>query len=325
MKNPKKLATALLALITLASICFQVYAEGVPVLPAAKFSHPDKGMLLSAAKAGNRVVVVGEQGLIILSDDSGKTFRQAKSVPVSFTLTSVTFIDEKRGWAAGHGGTILHTVDGGETWVIQRLDTQIDQPLFSIFFRDEKVGFAVGLWSLVLKTENGGESWSTISLPPPPGHSKADNNLNAIFGSSNALFIASEKGAVIKSNDDGKSWSYNDTSYEGSWWAGTVQKDNSILVGGMRGNLYRSENDGGSWSSIVTNSKKSITGFLVSQNTVFAYGLDGLLICSVDGGKSFKALSHKVNAVLTSVVNADNQLLLFSKGGYAGAVPAVCK
>ncbi|MFU0418243.1 WD40/YVTN/BNR-like repeat-containing protein, partial [Acinetobacter baumannii] len=91
-------------------------------------------MLLDATRAGKRVVAVGEHGIVLLSDDEGKTYRQARTVPVSATLSAVSFADEKHGWAVGQWGVILATSDGGETWVKQRMDTAVDQPLFSVVF-----------------------------------------------------------------------------------------------------------------------------------------------------------------------------------------------
>lgn len=76
-------------------------------------------LLLSSARAGDRLIAVGEFGHVALSDDNGKTWRQAKTVPTQSTLTSVVFIDANTGWAAGHDKTILTTTDGGETWTIQ--------------------------------------------------------------------------------------------------------------------------------------------------------------------------------------------------------------
>ena len=55
---------------------------------------------------------VGMRGLIVLSDDEGKTWRQAP-VPVSSDLVSVRFVTPSRGWACGHDGVILRTSDGG--------------------------------------------------------------------------------------------------------------------------------------------------------------------------------------------------------------------
>src|SRR4051794_32612400 len=63
-------------------------------------------MILAATQAGKRIVAVGERGVVLLSDDAGTSFRQAKSVPISSTLTSVKFVDARIGWAAGHWGVI---------------------------------------------------------------------------------------------------------------------------------------------------------------------------------------------------------------------------
>jgi photosystem II stability/assembly factor-like uncharacterized protein len=48
--------------------------------------------------------------------------------PGSGSVGSIFFIDEKLGWAAGDFQTILHTTDGGKTWVKQRDDGVIPVP-----------------------------------------------------------------------------------------------------------------------------------------------------------------------------------------------------
>ena len=73
-------------------------------------------LLLDLAVAGNRLVAVGERGHVLLSDDQGATWRQAKSVPTRVMLTAVFFVDAQYGWAVGHDETILNTADGGENW-----------------------------------------------------------------------------------------------------------------------------------------------------------------------------------------------------------------
>src|SRR6187551_1324135 len=73
-------------------------------------------LLLDLAVAGTRIVAVGERGHVMLSDDQGATWRQAKSVPTRTMLTAVYFADDEYGWAVGHDETILNTMDGGETW-----------------------------------------------------------------------------------------------------------------------------------------------------------------------------------------------------------------
>ncbi|MFX5476842.1 YCF48-related protein, partial [Acinetobacter baumannii] len=80
-----------------------------------------------------------------------------------------SFAGTEQGWAAGHGGVILHTADGGKTWALQRSDTSVDQPLFSIWFANANEGWAAGLWSLLLQTRDGGKSWQQVKLPTAPG------------------------------------------------------------------------------------------------------------------------------------------------------------
>ena len=125
-------------------------------------------MILSSARAGKRIVAVGNHGIVLLSDTDGADFRQAKSVPVRSTLTAVFFVDEKTGWAVGQWGVVLRTDDAGESWTLQRHDTSVDQPLFSVWFRDRQRGYAVGLWSLLIETADGGKTWTQVTLPPPP-------------------------------------------------------------------------------------------------------------------------------------------------------------
>ena len=86
---------------------------------AARVVQPEKLPVMAATLAGSRVVAVGDYGGVLLSDD-GKAFRQARVVPTRTVLTSVFFLDAQHGWAAGHDGTVIATVDGGETWRVLR-------------------------------------------------------------------------------------------------------------------------------------------------------------------------------------------------------------
>ncbi len=54
-----------------------------------------------STKAGNRLVAVGERGIVLLSDDAGLNWKQV-DVPVSVTLTGVQFVSPMKGWAIGH-------------------------------------------------------------------------------------------------------------------------------------------------------------------------------------------------------------------------------
>jgi photosystem II stability/assembly factor-like uncharacterized protein len=292
------------------------------VQPAEITTAAAKAMMLSSARAGRRIVAVGDHGIVLLSDTDGADFRQAKSVPVRSTLTAVHFVDGKTGWAVGHWGAVIRTDDGGESWQLQRVDTAVDQPLFSVHFRDRENGWAVGLWSLVIATHDGGKTWDPVRLPPPPGKSRADRNLLKIFANRlGTLFVAAEQGLVLRSYD-GESWSYLETGYKGSFWTGTVLTNGTILVGGLRGTIYRSTDDGRSWRESKTETKASITDMTEAGGKVLAVGLDGFLLESDNGGASFRGTQREDRMPFTAVAVASNgRVVKFSKQGVVEEPP----
>jgi photosystem II stability/assembly factor-like uncharacterized protein len=279
-------------------------ADAPTLLLSAASSRPraEAELLLGVARAGQRLVAVGDHGVILLSDDEGRTFRQAQTVPVRTTLTAVAFADAMNGWAVGHGGVILHTADGGWTWTLQRHAIGEDRPLFTVHFLDARHGLAAGLWSLLLVTKDGGRTWSPVTLPPPPEGGKADRNLFALFADGNGtLYIAAERGTVLRSDDGGTTWSYLNTGYKGSLWAGCALRDGTLIVGGLRGTIFRSTDGGRHWRAVASGTKSSITHIVAVDERVVAVGLDGTFLQSDDGGITFTVSQREDSLSLTAL------------------------
>lgn len=286
--------------------------------PAAIVSWASNATMLGSARAGQRIVAAGDHGVILLSDDEGKTFRQARVVPTRATLTSVYFVGDKEGWAVGHWGVILHTSDGGETWEIQRRDVTADSPLFSVSFDDKSQGVAVGLWGLVLHTQDGGRTWKPVDLPPAPNGKKFNKNLFALFrGSGKTIFVAAERGTVLKSGDGGKTWEIIDTGNLGSYWTGLKTKEGAILVAGLRGRMFRSDQDEKKWIEISTGTKSSITSMVqLADGTLVAVGLDGLMLKSSDSGQNWESKNSGSRAAFTAVIaTSRGSPLIFGEDG----------
>jgi photosystem II stability/assembly factor-like uncharacterized protein len=120
---------------------------------------------------------VGNFGIILHTRDGGKTWvrQSVKSDPAGSPfaaaegegepefdrlLNGITFLDENNGWIAGESGTILHTTDGGKSWV--PVVTEEWAPLYSFAFLDRSRGFLVGSEGTVLATANAGETWQKL-------------------------------------------------------------------------------------------------------------------------------------------------------------------
>jgi photosystem II stability/assembly factor-like uncharacterized protein len=172
--------THLLGLVLAASACIAMAQDVKPVpapkqTPAVKLANaaPD-GLILGAARAGKRMVTVGDRGVILLSDDQGKTWRQAQEVPTRATLTAIFAVDEKNLWAVGHWGVILKSVDGGEHWSLNHSDLERDQPIFTVWFADAQHGVVAGLFSLLMVTDDAGQTWTSVKLPVASDKVKSD-------------------------------------------------------------------------------------------------------------------------------------------------------
>lgn len=278
--------------------------------------------LLAAARAGNRVVAVGDHGVVLLSED-GVTFRQAKAVPVRSMLTSVQFMNAQQGYAAGHDGVVLGTQDGGETWTLLRATPGVEQPILSIYFDSLEHGIAVGLYGWAIETGDGGHTWSPLQVG---AGEESDRHLFHVFASGRGtLLIAGEGGTIFRSTDRGKRWQTLTTGNKGSLWYGRSLLDGTLLLCGMRGHLYRSSDDGQTWQPVQSHTSQSLTGIAqLVDGDVIIVGLAGTVLRSSDSGKNFMLTERPGKEPLTAVIaNASRPPVLVSMTGpVPGAGPA---
>src|SRR5580765_4846300 len=110
MMNPVHVAVALLAAtLAIAAPASRGAGFADPLdVPAVASSLAPSRLLNGVARAGGRIVAVGQRGHILSSDDQGKTWTQA-SVPVSVDLLAVHFPTPGKGWVVGHSGVVLAT------------------------------------------------------------------------------------------------------------------------------------------------------------------------------------------------------------------------
>ena len=93
LQGPRCLVAALLGMQLLATAA-AADRTGEHATPSPRAA---RSLLLDVARAGDRIVAVGEWGYVVLSDDGGVTWRQAREVPTRVTLTGVYFVDARRG------------------------------------------------------------------------------------------------------------------------------------------------------------------------------------------------------------------------------------
>lgn len=268
-----------------------------------------ESLLLDGSRAGDQLVVVGERGHVLLSDNNGDSWRQV-SVPTRATLTAVSFSDAQQGWAVGHDAVILHSSDGGEHWQMQHQDIPLQSPLLDVAFSDALHGLASGAYGLMLQTSDGGVNWQPIKV-----NADDDFHLNAIATRGQRRYLAAEAGMAYRY--DGQQWQALTTPYEGSFFGVLALPDNGLLLFGLRGHLFRSNDDGDTWTAINTDSSNTLTdALLLKDGRIVICGHAGTVLLSEDNGHSFQTVQMADRPGLSALLQAaDGRLLGIGEQG----------
>ena len=144
--------------------------------------------------------------LFFISTVFGQQFWLPISTPVQHTLRTIYFIDSQTGWAAGDSGTIVCTMNGGQSWEIQQ--SNVSSQILDIFFINELEGWAISLdlelpvfGTILLHTRDSGYSWSNQLYPQENIFFRTILFLDSLNG-----WMGGENGVLVYTVDGGNSW-----------------------------------------------------------------------------------------------------------------------
>jgi photosystem II stability/assembly factor-like uncharacterized protein len=350
------IAVACFALLASASAA----AAGAPArdpldAPATKSPLAARALLNGLARAGDRVIAVGQRGHVLYSDDDGKSWKQA-DVPVSSDLVAVSFPTAKAGWAVGHDGVVLHSTDAGATWSRQldgravgallvdhythaarsataadakRADALVaeakrfaaqgaDAPLLDVWFVNESTGYIVGAFGLILKTSDGGARWE-------PWLHAVDNpkslHFYAVRAIAGDLYLAGEQGLLLKLDPAAQRFRALELPYQGTLF-GITGTSSAVIVHGLRGTVLRSTERGRDWQPVRTGLQVGLTSSTVdASGRIVIVSQAGHVLASRDGGATFTAVPVERPMPAAAVVAARDALVVAGPRG-VHALPA---
>ncbi|MBB5390456.1 MULTISPECIES: photosystem II stability/assembly factor-like protein [unclassified Herbaspirillum] len=368
MKSPFQLFTRRAAVVAaIAAALLAVDANAADTLPSAlqrpaiAVTHPAQANLLAIERAGKRLVVAGERGLIIYSDDAGRHWSQAR-VPVSVTLTALRFADQRQGWAVGNMGVVLRSDDGGASWTkvldgqaaaalaeqsaqqawdavrpdpanadhplnllledAQRLvDEGADKPFLDIRLRPDGSVLVVGAYGLAFASADRGCTWQAQMKDLP------NPNGATIYGAvarQQEQFLFGEQGLLLRAADNPQDrFAAQQAPMAGSLFGGLPLRSGALMLFGLRGKVYRSARPGAPWVELQTPVDASLlAGLQLPDETVLLLGATGQVVASRDQGQSFSLLPMKTRFPFTGAALApDGALVLVGTRGLLRIAP----
>jgi photosystem II stability/assembly factor-like uncharacterized protein len=299
-------------------------------------------LLLGVALAGRRLVAVGERGIVLLSDDDGATWRQARLVPAAVTLTAVRFASATSGWAVGHLGIVLHTEDGGETWqrqldggqaaalmlaaagrmpageartaavgnAAQLVKDGADKPFLDLMLRGDAI-LAVGAYGLAVHSQDGGRSWAAADDIADP----QALNLYAIVRAGGATLVAGEQG-FLATAPDGGTFRPIRTPYDGTFFGILALPDGPAIAFGLAGALIRREPGAAEWAMEPTGLSGAITCAVALPDARVLLATDsGELALGDREARNYRPLSLPQRIPVTAMLVDGTELILTGPTG----------
>ncbi len=290
--------------------CFAalVAAIALPANPPAA-----RGLLLDAALNGHAVYAVGEHGAIIRSGDSGETWELIPT-PTDATLTAIHFASSNIGWAVGHDGVILNTIDGGLSWGEQFRATDRETVFLDVASADVSRGIAIGAFGTTYITEDGGYHWNERRLLDEDSHlNRATSNLHE----RGSILIAGERSVLLRLPSFSKPAEPIESPYEISLYGVLPLEKNVLLAYGLRGYIFRSEDNGETWQQIASPLPALwATAVRLRFGTIVLAGQARAFAISRDGGKTFEAWTPPVKGAIAELIETPNgHLLAFGENG----------
>jgi photosystem II stability/assembly factor-like uncharacterized protein len=242
-------------------------------------------------------------GALRITGDGGHTWTDVPLPSAGKPLDFLSFApDGRRGWAAGAGGPLLATQDGGLHWSQQALPNLAEDDLQTVYFAPDGLrGWLLGRDGSMFETADGGTTWQER-------HSDwLGITFKAIHIASGGRrgWMAAQDGQMLTTADGGATWvSHQSVS------AGPQGKDLEALFLGADGQhgwvTFDSEHDysdygrmavtsdgGATWT--VYKTELELKSLQMAPDNLHGWGMEPqTLVATSDGGRHWSERLHNV-------------------------------
>ncbi|HEX6715641.1 MAG TPA: YCF48-related protein [Pyrinomonadaceae bacterium] len=251
-------------------------------------------------------------------------------------LHGLFFLDQNRGFVVGSKGTLLQTLDGGNTW--KSRGSYTEDVVRDIFFTDEQNGWMVvevNAYQLktkeeprayLMKTIDGGEHWKRIEIK---GFDVDAILVRAVFNRNGRGWTFGEGGSIYTTHDAGDTWIKLQSPTRRLLLGGIFVDDDRGWIVGAGATIIQTSDGGETWyQSTLPQVEKSVrftaTSF-VDNRKGWAVGSGGSVYQTTNGGRTWLQQNSTVAVDLFDVkfvdalegwaVGAEGTIIHTSDGG----------
>ncbi len=224
-------------------------------------------------------------------------------------LFDIFFIDSLDGWVVGNNGTLLHSIDGGNTWNEQQLAN--NHLLQSVHFINNNEGWIAGSAGIIYYTQDGGLNW-------------INQNSNTSFDLRNIFFIndslgwvvggSISEGVILKTNNKGVTWNIIDQELSGSFLGvffindslGWVVGGSSLFDNFEYAVIWHTADGGLSWEQQFVSTPGPLAEVkFINEIEGWAVGWNHNAVHTTDGGTSWNFITVDQDSIITNYAFSD--------------------
>lgn len=286
-------------------------------------------------------VVASDTGLVLHTTDCGFTWYSQNFLTPRY-FSDVFFLNEQKGWIAGHEGFIFYTPNGGQNWYRQAMG--ISKHVSRVVFLNDTFGYSANYNAIIGRTFSGNETlfnfytWEQIDLPDPPFHLNSCHISGIHFINSRCGWFCSGRmpeyywpgetlyrkgqGYIASTIDSGLNWQLllRDTIND-FFDIKMLDSLNGFVVGGNDSTLsvimMKTSNGGFTWSPInLPAQTKLLYSMKTIGNKIWAVGHHGTILYSSDLGDNWTLQTCPIETTLYDIDFGDTLHGLIGGEGY---------
>ncbi len=310
VENRKTSLIALIGLLALVSGCeAKLDLSGVEASTAQSQTRYDHYQ--AAARSSEAVVVIGNRGVILISNDTGENWRRHAlpgSSPVSFpTLVDVDVCPDNRFVVLDADRKLWISDANGENWISKPIPTE--EEVLDLTCDQSGALWVAGSFTLIMDSHDLGDTWTDKSIAEDAMFSRIQ------FVDQHNGIVTGEFGTVYITNDGGKSWEANNSIPNEFYpMASHFISPDVGWVGGLQGIIFHTEDGGKNWRRQQTGTVAPIYNICVVNGEAYAVGEQGTILTL--SGDVWKPVDAKLGfGYLRALLPMKDGNLLIAGGG----------
>jgi len=231
-----------------------------------------------------------------------------------YTLNSVFFTNDVKGYIACDRGIVLKTIDGGVTW--DSIPTEINYTIRSVYFANQDTGIIVGgdkdylshngyIWI----STDGGNTWSYTNQLL---YSTVFNSV--FFYDTQRGYVVGDYSTIMQTTDGGKNWKNVYDNYYGEFYSVFfTSPDVGYAVGGA-GTILTTNNGGSDWNDMNSNTSNDLYSvYFPSPSIGYAVGSHGTILKNNHGAGSIEEKESAASSYSLYPNPADTKITIVDK------------